>query len=48
MLEQIDDVEWDEDGFELDDCTYQKLIVDVIVEDWEGQPRNKIKGYHKA
>ena len=47
MLEQIG-VEWDEDGFELDDCTYQKLIVDVVVEEWEGQPRNKIKGYHKA
>lgn len=47
MLEQIG-VEWDEDGFELDDCTYQKIIVDVIVEDWEGTPRNYVRGYHKA
>ena len=47
MLEQIR-VEWDEDGFELDDCTYQKIIVDVIVEDWEGTPRNYVRGYHKA
>ena len=48
MLEQIDGVEWDEDGFELDDCTYQKLIVDVIVEEWEGTPRNYVRGYHKV
>lgn len=48
MLEELDGVEWDEDGFELDDCTYQKLIVDVIVKDWEGQPRNYVNGYHKA
>ncbi len=48
MLEELDDVEWDEDGFELDDCTYQKLIVDVIVEDYEGDPRNYVRGYHKA
>lgn len=47
MLEVIE-VEWDEDGFELDDCTYQKLIVDVVVEEWEGQPRNKVRGYHKV
>lgn len=47
MLEQIE-VEWDEDGFELDDCTYQKIIVDVIVEDWDGAPRNYVRGYHKA
>lgn len=47
MLEEIG-VEWDEDGFDLDDCTYQKLIVDVIVKDWEGSPRNYVVGYHKA
>ena len=47
MLEVIG-VEWDEDGFELDDCTYQKLIVDVVVEEWEGTPRNYVRGYHKA
>ncbi len=48
MLEQIDGVEWEEDGFELDDCIYQKLTVDVIVEEWEGTPRNYVRGYHKA
>ena len=47
MLEVIE-AEWDEDGFELDDCTYQKLIVDVVVEKWEGTPRNYVRGYHKA
>lgn len=47
MLEQID-VVWDEDGFDLEDCTYQKLIVDVIVEEWEGTPRNYVRGYHRA
>lgn len=47
MLEQIG-VEWDDDGFDLDDCAYQSLIVDVVVEDWDGTPRNYVKGYHKA
>lgn len=47
MLEVID-VEWDGDGFDLDDCTYQKVIVDVIVEEWEGNPRNYVRGYHRA
>jgi len=47
MLEVIG-LEWDEDGFELDDCIYQQLIVDVIVGDFEGNPRNYVQGYHKA
>lgn len=47
MLQEID-VKWDDDGFELEDCTYQKLIVDVIVEDYEGNPRNYVRGYHRA
>lgn len=47
MLEQID-VTWDEDGFDLEDCTYQKVVIDVIVEEYNGTPRNYVRGYHKA
>ena len=47
MLEVIE-VEWDEDGFDLEDCTYRKLIIDVVVEDYEGDARNYVRGYHKA
>lgn len=47
MLEAIE-LEWDEDGFDLEDCTYQQLIIDVVVEEYEGNPRNYVKGYHKA
>lgn len=47
MLEVIE-VEWDDDGFELDDCAFQKLIVTVITEEYDGEPRNYVRGYHKA
>lgn len=41
-------VEWDEDGFELEDCAGCKLIVDVTVGEWNGEPRNYVSGYHKV
>jgi len=47
MLEAIE-LEWDEDGFDLEDCTYQQLIIDVIVEEYQGTPRNYVRGYHKV
>jgi len=45
MLEVIG-LEWEEDGFELEDTFGCVLFVDVTVEQWEGEDRNKVQGYH--
>ena len=47
MLEAID-ISWDEDGFDLEDCIYQQLVIDVVAEEYAGNLRNYVRGYHKA
>ena len=51
LLEAID-VEWDEDGFELEDLFEKKVIIDVSVREYQkpgaekAEPRNQVDGYH--
>lgn len=50
LLEVIG-VEWDEDGFELDDTYGATLYVDVISQEWpkgSGEFRNRVNGYAPA
>jgi len=47
LLKAID-VEWDEDGFDLEDCFGKQVIIDVIVDTWKGEERNYARGYHRA
>lgn len=46
MLKQIE-VEWDEDGFEMEDAYGKELIVVNKVRQFEGEDRNNIVAYHK-
>ena len=45
-------VEWDEDGFELDDLFEQQVIIDVSTRDYDNpktgkvEQRNQVDGYH--
>lgn len=45
MLEAMQ-FEWDEDGFDIEDVVGEKIIIDVTVKDWQGNPRNYVTGYH--
>jgi len=47
MLEKID-IEWDEDGFDLEDCFGKQLIVDNVIGKWKDEDRNYVEGYHRA
>lgn len=47
MLEAIA-MEWDEEGFELEDAFGSELFVDVSSRDYNGEPRNQVDGYAKA
>jgi hypothetical protein len=39
-------LEFDEDGFDLEDTFGLQVAVDVTVGEWNGQPRNYVNGYH--
>lgn len=39
--------EWDEDGFDTEDCVGSQVVINVVIEPWEGEDRNKVKGYLK-
>jgi len=41
-------VEWDEDGFELEDCFDLEVGVDVVIQTWKDEPRNYVASYFKA
>ena len=45
MLEAIE-VEWDEDGFEMEDAFDHKLIVTNEIRQYDGKDRNNIVEYH--
>ena len=47
MLEAMD-IGWEEDGFDLEDCIYQQLVIDVVAEEYAGSLRNYVRGYHHA
>ena len=46
MLEVVE-LEWDEDGFEMEDAFGKILGVENEVRDYEGTPRNTIINYYK-
>lgn len=53
LLEAID-VEWDEEGFELEECYEKVLLIDVSTRQFtpegsiEEETRNQVDKYHKA
>jgi len=47
MLEKVG-LEWDEDGFELEDAFGKTLIVENEVRPYEGNDRNNVKKYYAA
>ena len=47
MLEVIG-LAWEEDGFDLEDTFGKTLIVEVYTDEYEGQPRNKVRNYFKV
>lgn len=47
MLEELGSL-WDDDGFGMEDIFGKTLIVDVVIDKWQGQERNYVTGYHAA
>lgn len=47
MLEEVGSP-WDDDGFDMEDIFGKRLIVDVIIDQFQGQDRNYVRGYHAA
>ena len=45
MLEVIG-IEWDEEGFELEDLFDKQLLIDVSTRQWNNEDRNQVDGYH--